>query len=68
MTAFCECKACNTVHNAYEQIISHTDLPCIHIVDPVGEYAVQNGYHKVGLMGSNYTMDGAFFKGRLQEK
>lgn len=51
-----------------EEIISHTDLPCIHIVDPVGEYAAQNGYHKVGLMGSNYTMDGAFFKGRLQEK
>lgn len=60
--------ACNTVHAAYEQIISHTDLPCIHIVDPVGEHAVKSGYRKVGLMGSNYTMDGTFFRGRLQEK
>lgn len=60
--------ACNTVHAAYEQIIRHTDLPCIHIVDPIGEYAVKNGYRTVGLMGSKYTMEGVFFKGRLQEK
>lgn len=60
--------ACNTVHTAYEKITGYTDLPCIHIVDPVGEYAVKNGYRTVGLIGSNYTMEGDFFKGRLQEK
>ena len=60
--------ACNTDYIAYEQIMRHTDLPCIHIVDPVGEYAVRNAYHKLGLMGSNYTMDGSFFKDRLQDR
>ena len=60
--------ACNTVHTAYEQILRYTELPCIHIVDPVGEYAAKSGYRKVGLMGSNYTMEGTFFKGRLKEK
>ncbi|MCR5336239.1 MAG: amino acid racemase [Synergistes sp.] len=60
--------ACNTVHAAYEQIIRHTDLPCIHIVDPVGAYAQRNGYGTVGLLGSSYTMDGTFFKSRLQDK
>ncbi len=60
--------ACNTVHKAYEQIIRHTDLPCIHIVDPVGEYAVKNGYRRIGLMGSGYTTDGTYFKGRLLDR
>ncbi len=60
--------ACNTVHTAYEEIVRHTALPCIHIVDPVGERAVRSGCRTVGLMGSKYTMDGTYFRGRLEEK
>lgn len=60
--------ACNTVHTAYDQIMRHTTLPCIHIVDPIGEYAVKNGCRRVGLMGSRYTMEGTYFRERLAEK
>ena len=60
--------ACNTVHTVFDRITGYTDLPCLHIVDPVGSYAVQKGLSVVGLMGSRYTMDGDYFTGRLQDK
>lgn len=60
--------ACNTVHNAVEYMEAETDLPYIHIVDPVAEQALKMGAKTVGLLGSGYTMNGNFFKGRLTER
>ncbi len=59
--------ACNTVHTVYDEILNYTDLPCIHIADPVGEYACRIGCRKVGLMGSKYTMEGTYFTERLRK-
>jgi aspartate racemase len=60
--------ACNTVHAAYPYIMRETDLPNIHIVDPTAGVIKARGFGTVGLIGSGYTMDGEFFKGRLREK
>ncbi|MGI6203724.1 MAG: aspartate/glutamate racemase family protein [Anaerovoracaceae bacterium] len=60
--------ACNTVHTAYPYFRDMVDLPCIHIVDPCGEALSAIGAKKVGLMGSRYTMEGDFFRSRLESK
>lgn len=59
--------ACNTVHKVYDQIVNYSDLPCIHIADPVGEFACRKGCRKIGLMGSKYTMEGTYFTDRLRK-
>ena len=60
--------ACNTVHTVYDEILRYTDLPCIHIADPVGDYARRLGCRKLGLLGSRYTMEGGYFTDRLRER
>jgi aspartate racemase len=60
--------ACNTVHTADRQVESSVDLPFLHIVDPTAERALAQGYSKVGLLGSRYTMSGDYFVGRLRER
>ncbi|KAJ5697949.1 Aspartate racemase [Penicillium malachiteum] len=60
--------ACNTVHTADEYIISHSELPMLHIVDAAATKVVQRGYKTVGLLGSRYTTTGTYFVGRLKNK
>jgi aspartate racemase len=60
--------ACNTVHTAARQVEDSVDLPFLHIVDPTAETALAQGYSKVGLLGSRYTMYGDYFVGRLRER
>ena len=48
--------------------MEHTDLPNIHIVDPVAEAAIAKGIGTVGLIGTGYTMEEDYFKGRLRDK
>lgn len=60
--------ACNTVHIAMPKVEELTDLPYIHIVDPTAEYLVRSGFKKVGLLGSGYTLEKDYFKGRLKDR
>ena len=59
--------ACNTVHTASKRVEAAVDLPFIHIVDPAAQQAVAKGHKTVGLLGSRYTMKGAYFVDRLKE-
>src|SRR5918994_1465681 len=58
--------ACNTVHTAARQVGTWVALPFLHIVAPTAERAMAQGYSKVGLLGSRYTMYGDYFVGRLR--
>jgi len=60
--------ACNTVHTAFDRISSQTNLPCIHIVDPAAQKAIDLHAKTVGLIGSGYTMDGTYFTDRLKDR
>ena len=60
--------ACNTVHAAADYVQQHVDLPLLHIVDPAARAAIAQGARTIGLLGSSYTMSGAFFRDRLREK
>jgi len=58
----------NTVHKVAEWIEGSTTIPFIHIADATGEEISKKGLKKVGLLGTRYTMEEDFYRGRLAEK
>ena len=40
----------------------------LHIADATAEVLVHNGVKKIGLLGTAFTMEQDFYKGRLSEK
>ena len=43
-------------------------VPFVHIVDATGDAVRQRSCHKVGLLGTKFTMEEPFFKDRLQHR
>jgi aspartate racemase len=55
----------NTMHRCAPEVESAVGIPLLHIVDPTG-YAIQDaGLKRVGLLGTAFTMEQAFYKQRL---
>ncbi len=59
---------CNTMHNIANEVENNIDIPLLHITDCVGYEINQQGYNKVGLIGSKDTMEGEIFRDRLFQK
>ena len=57
----------NTMHKVYAQVQAAVSVPLIHIADATGEALKAAGIQKVGLLGTRYTMQQDFYKGRLAE-
>ena len=51
----------NTAHVALEQPGPSLALPGLHIAEVVADRAARNGYSRVGLLGTKYTMDGPVY-------
>ena len=51
----------NTAHLALEQPGPSLPLPGLHIAEVVADQAASNGYTRVGLLGTKYTMDGPVY-------
>jgi len=58
----------NTMHKVAEQIERAVNIPLLHIADATAEVLVHNGVKKIGLLGTAFTMEREFYKGRLSEK
>jgi aspartate racemase len=58
----------NTMHRMAQDIQAAVILPLLHIVDPTGERIKASGVKRVALLGTAYTMEHPFYKGRLAEK
>lgn len=58
----------NTMHKLADRIQAATPLPFIHIADPVGAAAARAGMHRVGLLGTAFTMEQGFMKDRLAQR
>jgi len=58
----------NTMHKVAPQIERAIDIPLLHIADATAEVLLGNGIRKVGLLGTAFTMEEDFYKGRLKEK
>lgn len=58
----------NTMHKMAPDIEKAINIPLIHIADATGAIIKENKQKKVALLGTNFTMDGDFYKERIKEK
>ena len=58
----------NTMHRVASQIESHIKIPLLHIADATGEEIKKAGFNTVGLLGTRFTMEQDFYRGRLTER
>jgi aspartate racemase len=58
----------NTMHHVATTIEAAVSIPLLHIVDPTGGALRAAGAHRVGLLGTRFTMELPFWRDRLQER
>ncbi len=58
----------NTMHRMAADIEAAVDLPLIHIADASAEPIVAAGFRRVALLGTRFTMEQDFYKGRMIER
>jgi aspartate racemase len=55
----------NTMHKVASEVESAIHIPLIHIADATAEILTHEGFKSVGLLGTAFTMEQDFYKGRL---
>jgi aspartate racemase len=55
----------NTMHKVAPAIESAVTIPLLHIADPTAAAVKQAGIRTVGLLGTRFTMEQDFYRGRL---
>ena len=58
----------NTMHKVAPQIEQATAMPLLHIADATAEALLNDGITSVGLLGTQFTMEQAFYRERLEQK
>jgi len=58
----------NTMHKMADDVQSAIGIPLLHIADATAEKINEQGLNTVGLLGTKFTMEEDFYKGRLKEK
>lgn len=58
----------NTMHKLADEIEANIRVPFLHIVDATAEKIQACGLQKVGLLGTRFTMEQDFYRGRLVNK
>ncbi|BBB25595.1 aspartate/glutamate racemase family protein [Amphritea japonica] len=57
----------NTMHKVAPQVEAAVSIPLLHIADATAEQLKMDGIETVGLLGTRFTMEQDFYKGRLTE-
>jgi len=58
----------NTMHKMADAVQANNNIPLLHIADPTAEKILAHGFDKIGLLGTRFTMEQDFYKGRLTDK
>ncbi len=58
----------NTMHRMAEEVQEGIGIPLLHIADATAAKIKAEGLSVVGLLGTKYTMEGEFYKGRLVDR
>jgi len=66
--ADCVVLCTNTMHKVAARIEAAVRIPLLHIVDATAAALVAGGFHRVGLLGTAFTMEEEFYRGRLRER
>ncbi len=55
----------NTMHKISDDIQKNINIPILNIIDIVAKKIISKGLIKIGLLGTIFTMEQDFYKGRL---
>ncbi len=58
----------NTMHKMAPEVEDAIDIPLLHIADATAQAIKAQGLHRVGLLGTKFTMEGEFYRGRLETR
>lgn len=58
----------NTMHRTATAVEDSVSIPLLHIADPTAEQIKAAGFRSVGLLGTAFTMEHDFYKGRLTDR
>jgi aspartate racemase len=57
--------ATNTMHRVFDEIQKGIRIPLLHIADVVSREITARGLTRIGLLGTRFTMEQEFYKGKL---
>jgi len=60
--------ATNTMHKVADEVECNISIPLLHITDATAAVIKEDGFERVGLLGTRFTMEEDFYRGRLTEK
>jgi aspartate racemase len=58
----------NTMHLMADEVAASVSIPMLHIVDPTAAAILAHGHRRVGLIGTAFTMEEEFYRGRLTRR
>lgn len=58
----------NTMHRIADELAEMIEVPLIHIADATAAAVHRDGLNRVGLLGTSYTMEMDFYRGRLSRE
>ena len=58
----------NTMHKLYDEVQANIKIPMLNIADATAEKIKTEGIDKIALLGTRFTMEEDFYKGRLVDK
>ena len=53
--------AANTPHVVFDELVALSPIPMVSIVEACAEEAKQRNLHRLGLLGTRFTMEGSFY-------
>ncbi len=56
----------NTMHRVAETVAAAVDIPLLHIADATAELLIADNRRRVGLLGTAFTMELDFYRGRIE--
>jgi aspartate racemase len=58
----------NTIHQSFPAVIKRSPLPWLNIAGEVAKVAMNNGYVKLGILGTKFLMEGPVYPAMLKER
>lgn len=58
----------NTMHRVAPRISESISIPLLHIADATAAAVREAGIERIGLLGTRFTMEEDFYRGRLEER
>jgi aspartate racemase len=57
----------NTMHKVYDEVQAAVTIPVLHLADATAAAVLSAGLTRVGLLGTAFTMEEAFYRDRLEK-